>query len=365
MTSALPRLLAIGTALPEESMKSEDYAEFAVRMSARIPREAALIHALVRRSGIATRHSVLAKSDSGCMRLPFYEDRHDSLSRIPSTGERMVVYAREAPPLAMRAAREALEVAELKPSAITHLVTASCTGFTAPGIDYLVLNGLGLDAKTARTHIGFMGCHAAINALASARAICLANPNAVVLGVAVELCTLHFQPGLHRDDLLPNSLFADGAAAFILAGSAVAKRNANDWRLAETHSRIIPDTVSLMTWRIVDTGFRMTLDASVPDVIAQNLPTLTRELGWADSNNCAWAIHPGGPRILEAAARSIGLPEAKTAASLDVLSRFGNISSPTVLFILRKLLGQDTTGDTIRIMAFGPGLAVEAAAFGR
>jgi len=362
MTNASPKLVAIGTALPPVSMTSQEYADFAVRMSARVPREAALINAIVRRSGIVTRHSVLALPPDGTLRLPFYEDRPSEKPRVPTTAERMEIYEREAPPLALSAARNALGKAHLQNREITHIVTASCTGFTAPGIDHRLMEELDLDPSTPRTHIGFMGCHAAINALAAARAICRAQPSAIVLGVMVELCTLHFQPGLHRDDALPNALFADAAAAFIMTGPQ-SPVPATPWRISQTRSRVLPDTKALMTWRITDSGFRMTLDASVPDVIAAQLPPLTREWGWADSPATAWAIHPGGPRILEAASRTLGVSEERTAASRKVLATVGNVSSATVLFILEEILRHPEGLDTIRLLAFGPGLSVEAAEF--
>jgi predicted naringenin-chalcone synthase len=365
MNTLPPRLVALGTALPPGSMTATQYADFAVRMTARVPREAALIHAVVQRSTINTRHSVLAEANEEAIRLPFYEQRAPDQPRIPTTHERMQRYATDAPFLAHRAALGALTRADALPSLVTHLVTASCTGFVAPGIDAQLVHDLHLKPATPRTHIGFMGCHAALNVLAAAGAICLADPTALVLGVTVELCTLHFQPSLHRDDLLPNALFGDAAAAFLLAGSAHPLFDAATWQLDETHSHILPATADLMTWRIGDTGFRMTLDATVPDVIASNLPTLASQWKWHDGPAVAWGIHPGGPRILEAASRALGLRDEKTATSRAVLSRIGNVSSPTVLFILEELMRDPANHDTARLMAFGPGLAVEAAQFNR
>lgn len=359
-----PRLVAMAEALPPVLLDTPSYADIATRLTARVPREAALIQAISRRSGIDTRPCVLAQLDGeGRLRMPFYEERPADASRAPTTAERMEAYARLAPPLGIDAARRALVEAAINAGAVTHLVTASCTGFMAPGLDYALMMGLGLPPTTQRTHLGFMGCHAAINAMASASAICRGDARAVVVGTMVELCTLHFQHGLGRDNVLPNTLFGDGAAAFVMVGEEVElSTSAMPWRVVRTASQIIAGTADLMTWRIGDSGFRMTLDASVPDTIARHLPAFAARHGWSNDARTAWVIHPGGPRILDGAARALGLAPEATRHSRDVLRAVGNLSSATTLVILRRALAcMDDNIERVVMLAFGPGLAIEAA----
>lgn len=368
MSDAAPRLIAVAEALPPGWLDTPTYADIAARLTARVPREAALVHALSRRSGIDRRPSVLVERDAeGRLRLPFYEDRAADATRAPTTAERMALYARLAPPLAVEAAGRALDESTLDRAAVTHLVTASCTGFVAPGLDHAVMTRLGLAPATQRTHIGFMGCHAAVNVLATAAALCRANPRAVVLGTTVELCTLHFQYGLGRDHILPNTLFGDAAAAFVMVGAEIEiTPGALSWGVVETVSLLVPDTADLMTWSITDAGFRMTLDATVPDVLARQLPAFVQRQGWSIEASTAWVLHPGGPRILDVAERALGLPPVATRHSHAVLRELGNLSSSTLLVILRRTFADlDPAVRRIVLLAFGPGLAIETAVLAR
>ncbi len=350
-----PRFIGPGLALHAGSLTAEEYADLAVRLCARAPREETLIRAAVRRSGILRRHSVLATRAGD---MPFYTE--DRVPGGPGTQARMLAYEREAPGLALAAARDALVRGEVPATSITHLVTVSCTGFMSPGIDHHLIGALCLPAATRRTHIGFMGCHGAMNALGVARALCLADPRAVVLCVMVELCTLHYQYGTDRDDVLPNALFSDGAGACIVAGADSEAAHTGRFSLGEVHSHIVPGTSELMTWRAGDHGFRMTLDAAVPDAVGRTISRLVADWGWSTGDaGASWAIHPGGPRILDSAARSLGLPKGATAASKDILHRCGNMSSATMMFILGEVL--PPARGPIRMLAFGPGLNIEGA----
>lgn len=357
------RVLGLGTALPAGRLSSEAFVRFATAACARAPREANLVRAATRLSNIAGRHSVLVDGDgNGHATIPFYLDREPDAEPIPTTQERMVAYEALAPELAAEAAREALAAAGTKPQEITHLVTVSCTGFAAPGCDLRLIGLLGLSPTVARTNVGFMGCHGAINGMRCAEAFARADAGARVLMVCVELCTLHFQFGTGRDALLPNTLFGDASAAMVIG---------QDPRLAHgclyisrTASRVIPNSAGAMSWRMTDTGFRMTLDSSVPDLIAEHVgPWMTEELarrGMSIQDVGAWAIHPGGPRILESALQSLGLEETHGDCSRQVLRDNGNLSSPTVLFILRELLGRGAHRPIV-MLAFGPGLVAEMA----
>jgi len=251
----------------------------------------------------------------------------------PTTAERMRAYAEHATPLAAQACSRALAAAQVEPAEITHLVTVSCSGFAAPGVDVQLFNELGLSAGVSRTHVGFMGCHGALNGLRVARAFVEADPNARVLLCAVELCTLHHQYGWNPDQIVANALFADGSAAVVCVPAADDSHSDAMLSAVSSASTIVPETEDLMSWRIGDNGFQMGLSARVPDVIRSELrPWMAGWLG-------------------------------KQGIELDqvgVLAEFGNMSSPTILFILDRLQRQNAPGPWV-LLAFGPGLTIEAA----
>ncbi len=267
-------------------------------------------------------------------------------------------------PMARHAASRALSASGVAPGAITHLVTVSCTGFAAPGFDLALIKDLGLDPAVGRTHVGFMGCHGALNGLRVARAFAGADPSARVLLCAAELCSLHFRFGWNADLAVTNALFADGAAA--LVGAADPGDEPGPWHVAANGSYLMPGTEAAMTWTIGDHGFEMTLDPRVAHQIGEHLRPWLR--GWLAGHGlevesvASWAIHPGGPRILDAVGEALGLDGGATADSRAVLSSCGNMSSPTVLFILERLRGRPGALPCVAL-AFGPGLAVEAALF--
>src|SRR5262249_8546649 len=217
-------------------------------------------------------------------------------------------YAQHAGPLALAASRRALEQSALAPDQITHLITVSCTGFVAPGVDRVLITGLGLLGTVERTQVGVMGCHGAFNGLRAARAFTGSDPEARVLVGAVELCSLHYHYGWDPEKMVANALFADGAAAAIGAGAGPA----DAWRLTATGSCLFPDSADAMTWAIGDHGFEMTLSPRVPDLIGAHLrPWLESWLGSHGvrlAEVASWAIHPGGPRILLAIEKALGLP---------------------------------------------------------
>lgn len=279
----------------------------------------------------------------------------------PTTGERMEIYAREAGPLALRAAKAALAESDFAPGSITHLVTVSCTGFAAPGVDFALITGLGLSPTVARTHVGFMGCHGALNGLRVANAFATADPAARVLVCAVELSSLHYYYGSSADKLIANAIFADGAAAVVGSGT-----DSPAFTLAASGSCLIPNSAADMGWTVGDHGFEMTLSRRVPNLIAAHLrPWLEKWLGdnglsLADVRS--WAVHPGGPKIVSAVGECLGLSADALAPSLGVFAANGNMSSPTVLFILQKLRAAGAPRPCVAL-GFGPGLVAEAALF--
>ncbi len=325
------------------------------------------IRALYRRTGVKTRYSVLLEDDP--IGLPglqaFYPRASNEQDRGPSTSQRMARYEARAPDLAQRACRVALDDADIAAGGVTHLITVSCTGFSAPGVDLGLIEKLGLPTSVARTHLGFMGCHGALNALRVAAAFASGDPEAHVLVCAVELCSLHHQYSNAPQQIVANALFSDGAAA------AVVRQSGNDrydngiarWRMVSQKSVVFPAAADQMSWRIGDHGFQMTLSPRVPALIRESLcPWLScwlKEQGKSVASVESWAIHPGGPRILTACAAAAGFDSRLLAPSQQVLADYGNMSSPTVLFILDRL--RDAEANSCVTLAFGPGLTIEAA----
>lgn len=283
----------------------------------------------------------------------------------PTTAARMERYERWAPELAVQA------VAGLSPDiaseGITHLVVASCTGFVAPGIDQLIIARTGIDPGVERSVLGFMGCYAAVNSLRTAHHIVRSEPEAKVLVVTIELCTLHFQRTTELDKLLSMLLFGDGAAA------AIVSADNTGIALTDFRSASIPGSAEAITWRIRDQGFDMHLDGQVPARIAEALAhEHTRNddrgllRGQAPEDFDVWAVHAGGRTILDAVERAFGLDADALQPSRAVLRDFGNMSSATLMFVLASMLaGRDTGAADARglALAFGPGLAAESFRF--
>ena len=355
----------LGTALPQHSIAQGDAAAIAAQVAlphqTPSPGQLRLLETLHRRSGVASRHSVLLQPPGSDPRQTFFG------AESPGTGERMRRYAREAPPLALRAVQAALEQARQPPERITHLITVSCSGFHAPGVDLALMAALPLNAGLARTHVGFMGCHGALNGLRVAAGFTGAEPEACVLLCAVELCSLHLQYGWDAERIVANALFADGAAALVAMGEPPDKgapAAAPLGRLIASGSLLVPASTDAMSWEIEDHGFAMGLSPQVPDLIGDHLrPWLE---GWLAPHNQSiatvgcWAVHPGGPRILSAVTKSLGLDPRLIEPSRSVLRDYGNMSSPTLLFILERLRRSGAAGPCVA-MAFGPGLCIEVA----
>lgn len=352
---------SIGLAAPRHSFGQAQAATLTTELCDAEGDEARFIAAMHRRSGIDRRGSVIADATTGAgdpISQTFYRAGERG---GPTTGARMARYSIEAAALAIGAALDAIKNSGLGADQITHLVTASCTGFDAPGVDVALIDGLGLSPDVRRTHVGFMGCHGAINALRVADA--LAHSGAVVLMVCVELCTLHMLNDTRPDRVVANALFADGAGALVVTRDL---GPAPGWRVVSSASRLVEGTRDAMAWRIGDNGFEMTLAESVPGIVREHLGAWARAwLGTLGIDpdafaRLAWAVHPGGPRVLDAARDALGLNEASVCHSREVLRLHGNMSSPTVLFILDRV-ARDPAVSRAVMLAFGPGLTIEGA----
>jgi predicted naringenin-chalcone synthase len=360
-------IFGMGTALPPTRLSKSDAELVARAMCCSTPEHADLVAALYRQAGIESRHVLFNEAEvrdvldgtrhTGSPYLPVGSDNPG-----PPTAVRMKTYEEHALPLALQAAELALNESQLDPAKITHVVTISCTGFAAPGVDIGLMKRLGLRPTTERTHVGFMGCHGALNGLRVAKAYADADPTAKVLVCAVELCSLHYHYGWNPKRMVANALFADGAAA-VVGGHAV---DGPDWRVTASGSCLFPDSEFAMTWHVGDYGFDMTLSTRVPNLIAANLrPWLERWLGQNRlqlSDIASWAVHPGGPRVLTDVEKALGLTPEMTAVSREVLGACGNMSSPTVLFLIERLRRRGANRPCVAL-GFGPGLVAEVALF--
>lgn len=328
-------------------------------------------------SGIERRYTVLEEltfDDRGDD--PIFFDRSTGELMLPGTKARNEIYAVEATKLYLEAARLAIAATPGVDAAdITHVVTVSCTGFYAPGPDYMLVRDLGLGPAVQRYHLGFMGCYASMPALRNAVQFCEADPDAVVLVVSVELCTLHLRSSNDPDTIVASSLFADGAGAGIVTARPL-EAGERAFALDRFETRITPVGEGDMAWKIGDHGFEMVLSNAVPAIIDDHItgalePLFAPDADLADalSTDAAservahWAIHPGGRSILDKVESRLQLSEAQLVPARSTLRDFGNMSSATVLFVLRYILDQASAadGDRVAAMAFGPGLTVESA----
>ena len=361
-------ITAIGTAVPQYKIEQESVAQWLLETLGLDAHNMRLTEALYEGSGIKSRYSVLADYSHKIGSFAFYPNTL-GLEPFPSVGRRMEVYKREALPLALNAIGSLRTKKDFNPSEITHLITVSCTGMYAPGLDIELIETLGLKDEVERTGIQFMGCYAAFNALKSADYIIRSRADAKVLIVCLELCTLHFQKKQSRDNTVSNAIFGDGAAAVLVEGTP----NGGKAYLSidAFYSGLAKEGKRDMAWHIADSGFEMTLSARVPNAIHSGIRNLTEkllhrfEIGQQDVSY--YAIHPGGRRILEACEGALELSKNDNRFSYEVLSDYGNMSSPTVIFVLEKILNaaqKSSKQKNILSFAFGPGLTMESALLG-
>jgi predicted naringenin-chalcone synthase len=354
ISGATAHINRIGTAVPPNDVH-QAFIDFATTL---LPeRSRRLFARMAERAGIQHRFSHL-RPDPACG--PALDDTgFYRRGAFPGTGERMRAYEAQATGLALRAvARLGIE-----PDEITHLVVASCTGFSAPGLDQLIARALGLSPHIERTLIGFMGCYAAVPALRSARHIVRSEPQARVLVVNLELCTLHLQETSDLETVLSFLLFGDAAAA------ALVTADPSGIALEGFRAQNLPGTSEMITWRIGDQGFDMHLSGQVPPTIAAALRTERARndgggllQGRSAADIVHWAVHAGGRTVLDAVEQGFALGADALAHSRSVLREIGNVSSATLPFVLARLLAGGEKGPGMA-MAFGPGLSAETFRF--
>ena len=367
-------IISIATGIPD-GVIDQDVAAGVVQRLGITKRWNKVLPKLYQKSGVRRRSSVLLGPDhlEPDLRQSFYTPPTETAPYGPTTAQRMEVYAQHAGPLISKTSQLAIDRAGIAPSRITHLVTVSCTGFVAPGLDHALIQAHKLRETVQRVHVGFMGCHAMVNGLRVAQAICQSDPSAVVLVGSVELCSIHQQYSEDPEQIVANSLFSDGSASAIVVPyrQALAMPQVDpSWRMVSSLSLKVPDSADLMTWKIGDHGFQMTLSSHVPKRIEEELraplETWLGTLGVSTKEIKQWVVHPGGPRILDAVEGAMGLGSESLSASRETLANYGNMSSPTIVFIMEEILRRSESEGLPRekglwlVLGFGPGLHAEA-----
>lgn len=353
-------ITAIGTAVPENRFNQEAIAGFMTRAMNLSYEESRKLRTIFKSSGIDWRHSVL--TDYGkTENFSFYPE---AFNPFPSTEARLDVYRNSAVALSARAIKDCVGENSFDFKSITHLIVVSCTGMYAPGLDIDLVKQLGLRENISRLCINFMGCYAAFNAIKAAHAFCASEEHARVLIVCTETCSLHFQKEPTEDNLLANALFADGAAALMVESQP---RPGINLKPEAFHNALAYNGTEHMAWSIGNLGFEMKLSSYVPEIIKSGIKSLTEQLLSQLQKKLSdikyFAIHPGGKRILEVIETQLNLTAGQNHPAYEVLQNYGNMSSPTVLFVLKRIVDQLTEADEdarILSFAFGPGLTLES-----
>jgi predicted naringenin-chalcone synthase len=321
-----------------------------------------LIDAASNHSGIEHRYIVVPDADQS-LTDKFYSVNGSYIS--PDTKLRMTEYEKWAKILIKEAVGKLITENNVKPEEIVRLITISCTGFFAPGIDYYLMEEFNLNPTVKRTNIGFMGCAASLVGFTSVlEALSAADDEAgLTLLLSIELCSLHLQTEPSRDNILANMIFADGCAAALFSKNSLSGK----MELLKTESYLFKNSSNFMGWKIGNTGFEMILSSELPKIILeQAVPALNKILernGLKKEEIDHWALHPGGRAILDSLQKGLELSEEKMIYSRNVLKNYGNMSSASILFVLKEIIEMKKVkkGDNICCVAFGPGLTMEVA----
>jgi predicted naringenin-chalcone synthase len=355
-------ITSIGTANPKHKFSQKVIADFMLGTMRLEEVERRKLRAIFNASGIESRYSVI--EDYGkTSNFSFFSKVADA-DIFPSTQDRVNLFRAEAPKLSVAAVHDLLKsYSTFDLQTITHLIVVSCTGMYAPGLDIDLVKQLKLKSTVQRTAINFMGCYAAFNALKIADVICKNEVTSKVLIVCTELCSLHFQPQGTDDNVLANALFGDGAAAVLVENQTESKLKLS---IESFHSDLSKTGEDQMAWTIGDLGFEMKLSAYIPEIIRSGIAELTNSLLRKTAKKFSdikhFAIHPGGKKILQVIEQELGITAKENHSAYDVLRQFGNMSSATVLFVLKDLLVNKnvSSGECILSFAFGPGLTLES-----
>jgi alkylresorcinol/alkylpyrone synthase len=359
----LSKIVSISTGVPSYKHQQENILSFADTVYCTNSIESRKMRFLYRNSGITSRYSVIPDYSSCEAGRQLYQPS-DDLEPFPSLEKRMQCYADNAAALSIDTIQKCIN-GKIKRRDITHLVTVSCTGMSAPGLDLEIIEKMGLQNTIWRTSVNFMGCYAAIHALKIADGICANDKDAKVIVVCTELCTLHFQKENSIDNITSTLLFADGCAAMLIQHDEAIHKGL---KIKNFYSAIEFKGKRDMSWNLSSKGFLMTLSGYVPDLLKKDFNSLVenalQNAGLKKSDISHWCIHPGGKKILEAIEKSAGLTKTNLQYSYDILNDYGNMSSPTLVFVLEKIFREvqahlSEKQATIFSAAFGPGLTME------
>jgi len=359
---------SIGLANPPFKVPQSDIFEFMSMAHGLNPIEKSRLKKIYDGSGIDFRYSVLEDFSKTPGHFTFFGNGEE-LDPFPGTKKRMQVFKEHSLSLAIQAVHHCLSpLPDFDIQSITHIITVTCTGLHAPGLDIELVSKLNLHPETERTCINFMGCYAGFNALKTADYISRSNPNHKILIISVELCTLHFQRENHLQNWLSNALFGDGAAAVLVESNHFSSQNNGALRLSGFYSTLMLAAKKEMSWNIGDFGFEMQLSSHITKSIKSNIHSVASKLLQKSKSGLTeishYAIHPGGRRILEVCEEELGFSGGKNHPSYSVLRDFGNMSSSTIFFVLNELLSRIQGGSLekgpVMAFAFGPGLTIES-----
>jgi predicted naringenin-chalcone synthase len=357
-----PCITSIGTANPDHCFGQKEIANFMKAAQQLDEHAAEQLNILYRATGIQQRYSVIPDYGNSPDEFKFYPD-NQSLSPFPSTKDRALLYQKEAPKLALTAVEDCLGI-ENNYQDITHLITVSCTGMYAPGLDIDLQKSLKMSPSIQRTCINFMGCYAGFNALKMAYAQCKTYQEARILIVCVELCSLHFQKEINDDFMLANALFSDGAAAILVENNIDGKTGLS---LEAFHCNILQSAEEEMSWNIGNFGFEMKLSDKVPSILGKGVVSLVNDLrrqsGLGQLKIDKYAVHPGGKKILKVIEEALNISKEDNEFAREVLKLYGNMSSVTIFFVLQRIWDSMSAEDNdkhILALAFGPGLTLES-----
>lgn len=353
----MAEIISIGTALPTYCHKQKDIIRFMANIYALDETETRKLSFLYNHSSIEYRYSVIDDFSLPEENWDFIP--HNNGKVPPTLDDRMKIFEKEALPLSIDAVKKCLN-GFIHPNEITHLITVTCTGMSAPGLDLQIAEALNLSPATFRTSVNFMGCYAAIHALKLAKLLCDSTPNANILIVDTELCTIHFQKEYTPDNAASSLLFADGSAAVLISDKIKSPQSVS---IDGFYSLVERKGKKDMAWELSSKGFLMTLSGYVPQLIEEDIASLVTaslEHHHVNKNDIThWCIHPGGKKILEVIEQKLKLQKDDLCFSRKVLQAYGNMSSPTILFVLKEMWNKIQSGANIFGVAFGPGLTME------
>jgi len=347
----------IETAVPENRFSQETLSAFYIN-STSDDTSRRKIKIVSSKTGIHHRYSVLKDFDGAVETSELFDVSETS---EPGLSARMQVYQKYATLLSITAIRK-IAGFESRKKEITHLITVTCTGLFAPGLDIELIRDLQLNPAIQRSSVNFMGCNAAVIAMKNADVICKTQRDANVLIVCTELCTIHFQKRFNDDYLLSNLIFGDGAAAVMVSANPEGTTFNHPVEISRFDSMILHNGYRDMAWQLSETGFIMNLTSYVPGLIKENILPMLDEIKLLPSSIAYWAVHPGGKKIVDDFASALGIERAQLTETYDILKNYGNMSSPTVLFVLKQVLENaklPKSGENIFAAAFGPGLSIE------